>query len=423
MNKLIKKLIATLLTLALMCITPQIAFAAEETYEESYEIRIPKVPEAPETSSEQPESSGTNPFVSASEIVPQYADGMPHGLILLTQSGKRDQWLPKYPETIIQIYVIDPVTGAQSLWSQFKANNPSVNTGYVCGDNALGQFNRNYTKCAAEYYDAGADQRNNRVNHAGWIDQSGEFFDVHAALGLQNGGYPLGFYGPEDSFYFATIEVNESIPGKVYSRTVVCKATEAEIKQGKYSIVLAAKAHEINIIEPYIRYFLTKDILSRVEIYGHYGPEEWQIIGDMEIPLTGFADAGKNIAIVDYHPEFSYYRFFPGKEYISYLCDTTTGTIINYLPDSYTNDDKSEWGGVLSPDGTTVAYLTVPGSKGKVSMEFVDISQFIASGFNPAMRGTPVKLELADGPVKQANWNVFNYQTENPSCRFLEWRP
>ncbi|MDE7418238.1 MAG: hypothetical protein K2N44_18355 [Lachnospiraceae bacterium] len=404
-----KKLIATLLITLLLCgSTSQSTWAAEM--------------------SPAPETSVLTEIFGTENVVPPGTDatandGMPHGLILLTQSGKRDRWEPKYPDTNIQIYVIDPATGTQTLWSQFRANNPSVNTGYVCGGNALGQFNRDYTKCTAEYYNAGVSQRNNRVNHVGWIDQSGEFFDVNAALGLQNGGYPLGFYGPEDSFYFVTTEVKEGSDGKVYARNLVCKATEAEIRQGKYNIVRAAQPSELIIRQPNISYFLTKDILSGVIIYGHYGPEDWQIIGEMEIPLSGFADAGKNIAIVDYLPDFSFYRFFPGKEYISYLCDSTTGTIINYLPDSYTNDNKSEWGGVLSPDGATIAYLTVPGHSGTVSMEFVNISQFISSGFNPDMRGTPTKLELADGPVKQAKWNVFNYQTEDPSCILLEWRP
>ena len=96
--------------------------------------------------------------------------------------------------------------------------------------------------------------------------------------------------------------------------------------------------------------------------------------------------------------------------------------MIHYLPDSYNTDNKSEWGGVLSPDGTTVAYLTVPGTSGQVSLEYTDISGFFASGFNPASRGIPTKMELADGPVKQATWNVYDYVTENPSCILLEWR-
>lgn len=391
MYKVTKKIFSLLTVLFLCLSTSQLAQAAET-------LPVPNV---------LPETETTVPPAPVN-------DGEPHGLILMTQNNRRMVSSSKL-DTILQIYTINPVTGVQTLWSQFSTSNPSVSIGYPSAG-GLNQFNHNYTKLAATLRDAEINEYNNYVDHAGWIDQSGNFFDVSAALGITNNS-PIGFH--ESDFYFTGVQTMVTPAGKHYVRGMICKATESEIRQGRYNIV--STGSEFDIVEPYIRYIVSKDILGGVRVTGKWGALDGQTMQAWgELPVTSYAEPSKNIFIVDYLPK--HYQYLPIKHYTSLMCDSVSGTLIHYLPDSYNTDNKSEWGGVLSPDGTTVAYLTVPGTSGQVSLEYTDISGFFASGFNPASRGVPTKMELADGPIKQATWNVYDYVTENPSCILLEWR-
>ena len=392
MYKVTKKFLSLLLALILCLSTSQLTQAAE-----------PPIPETPGTT-------------DIGQPAPPINDGEPHGLILMTQNNRRAA-MPGilHQNTILQIYTISPDNGEQNLWSQFTTSNPSVSIGYPSAG-GLNQFTHNYTKLAATLRDAEINECNNYADHAGWIDQSGNFFDVSAALGIANNS-TIGFYGSD--FYFTGVQTMVTPAGKHYVRGMICKATESEIRQGRFNIV--STGSEFDIVEPYIRYIVSKDILGGVRVTGKWGALDGQTMQAWgELPVTSYAEPSKNIFIVDYLPK--HYQYLPIKHYTSLMCDSVSGTLIHYLPDSYNTDNKSEWGGVLSPDGTTVAYLTVPGTSGQVSLEYTDISGFFASGFNPASRGVPTKMELADGPVKQATWNVYDYVTENPSCILLEWR-
>lgn len=389
-----KKLLSLLLTALLLCgSTSQSTWAAEAS-------------PAPEI------------LPSAEITVPNEAavnDGMPHGLILMTQSKRREliSFPNPYPNTLLQIFVVDPNTGEQTFWSQFTEPNSNINIGYVLVGNTHSQFNSNYTKLAAEYPKAGIGEFGQDICHAGWIDQSGEFFDVSVALGLEHTN-TIGFSDTGDYFYFLTYRKFKASDGRLGVYFVLCCGTEEDIKNGKYQRLW--ESQELNRIEDGHRcYAYSKELFGGLQLYSG---------GNWELPATDYAEPSKNIIIADYLPKsgYSHLKAFQVKGYTSVLFDSTTGTLIHYLPDSYNTDGKSEWGGVLSPDGTTVAYLTVPGTQGKVSLEFTNISQFLASGCNPAMRGTPTKLELPEGPIQQANWNVYTYVTENPSCILLDWR-
>lgn len=401
-----KPIVVLLITLLLCGSTSQSTWAAEMS-------------PAPET------SVLTEVFGAENTAVPpgtdaKVEDGMPHGLILATQNYRRALSSTITQGTVLQIYVVDPVTGSQTLWSQFGTTNPNVSMGYTYTRNAETQFNNNYTKFATNLLKAEINEFGNYLEHAGWLDQNGNFFDVSAALDHHN-GWAIGFYGPEDSFYFGTIESRKGPNNKIYTRILACKATEEEILRGEYHII--GTDDDCKTDESYYNNYIDKDIVGFTEVTGRWGELEGQTITSHTLTVTSEAEPSKKIFIVDYLPMPGYPRVLPIQNYESLLCDSTTGALIHYLPDSYKTDNKSEWGGVLSPDGTTVAYLTVPGTKGNIGMEFVDISQFIASGLNPAARGVPVKKEFADGPIKNSQWHVFNYVCDEPSCVFLEWRP
>lgn len=342
---------------------------------------------------------------------PIVSDGMPHGLILMAQTNRRTN---SNLDTVIQIYTIDPTTGMQTLWSQFMRPSPEISITYPLSGNAKGQLSADCTRLAANKPKADIGEYGEDVKHAGWIEPSGEFFDVSNALGLGH-TVALGFGNDaKDYFYFYVYEKIGTRGKYSIIRSTICRGTIEGIKNGVYERVSVYSNPEIHETNRY--YLYDKDLFNGLCLIYSGAHVSW------ELPATDYAEPGKNIVIADYHPhpEFPY---FPIKGDTSVLFDSTTGTLIQYLPDGYSTDGKSEWSGVLSPDGTTVAYLTTPGTSGKVSLEFIDISQFFASGFNPALRGTPAKLELADGPVKQGEWHVFDYICDEPSCILLDWRP
>lgn len=386
MYKVTKKIFSLLLVLFLCLSTSQLAQAAETS-------PVPNV---------MPETEITVPPAPVN-------DGLPHGLILMTQS-KRPTTVNT--DIVIQVYTINPTTGEQTLWSQFTKPSPDISFGYLLGGNIKGQLNANCTVFAANKPKAAVGEYGQDVNHAGWIDQSGQFFDVSNALGF-NHTVALGFGDTEDYFYFYVFEKIGSRGKYSVIRSTICRGTIDGIKKGNYERVRVYDDPQIR--EPNRYYLYHEDLFNSMCLIYSGAYVSW------ELPATDYAEPGKNIIIADYHPHPEY-PYFPVKNDTSVLFDSTTGSLIHYLPDSYNTDNKSEWGGVLSPDGTTVAYLTVPGTSGQVSLEYTDISGFFASGFNPASRGVPTKMELADGPIKQATWNVYDYVTENPSCILLEWR-
>lgn len=386
MYKVTKKIFSLLTVLFLCLSTSQLAQAAETS-------PVPNV--MPET-----------------EIIVPPApvnDGLPHGLILLTQTKRPTD---VNADIVLQVYTINPTTGEQTLWSQFTKPSPDISFNYLLAGSIKGQLNANCTVFAANKPKAAVGEYGQDVNHAGWIDQSGQFFDVSNALGLDY-TFALGFGETDDKFYFDVFE-KLGMRGK-YSiiQSVLCRSTIEGIKKGEYERVCVYDDPQIR--EPNRYYLYHRDLFDGLKLVYSGASVSW------ELPATDYAEPGKNIIIADYHPHPDC-PYFPIKNDTSVLFDSTTGSLIHYLPDSYNTDNKSEWGGVLSPDGTTVAYLTVPGTSGQVSLEYTDISGFFASGFNPASRGVPTKMELADGPIKQATWNVYDYVTENPSCILLEWR-
>lgn len=386
MYKVTKKFLSLLLALILCLSTSQLTQAAE-----------PPIPETPGTT-------------DIGQPAPPINDGEPHGLILMTQSKR-----PTVNNTdiIIQVYTIDPATGAQTLWSQFARPSYDISFGYLLTGNIKGQLNADYTRLAVNKPKAEIGEYGQDVNHGGWIEPSGEFFDVSNALGF-NRTVALGFGDTKDDYFYFYAFEKIGTRGK-YSiiRSTLCRGTIEGIKKGYYERVCVYDDPQIR--EPNRSYSYHKDLFNGMCLIYSGAHVSW------ELPATDYAEPGKNIVIADYHPHPDS-PYFPIKNDTSILFDSVSGTLIHYLPDSYNTDNKSEWGGVLSPDGTTVAYLTVPGTSGQVSLEYTDISGFFASGFNPASRGVPTKMKLADGPVKQATWNVYDYVTENPSCILLEWR-
>uniref|UniRef100_UPI00272B5C33 hypothetical protein n=1 Tax=Faecalibaculum rodentium TaxID=1702221 RepID=UPI00272B5C33 len=304
-----KRFLSSLLTVLILCLsTSQLTQAAE-----------PPIPETPGTT-------------DIGQPAPPINDGEPHGLILMTQNNRRMVSSSKL-DTILQIYTINPVTGVQTLWSQFSTSNPSVSIGYPSAG-GLNQFNHNYTKLAATLRDAEINECNNYADHAGWIDQSGNFFDVSAALGITNNS-PIGFH--ESDFYFTGVQTMVTPAGKHYVRGMICKATESEIRQGRYNIV--STGSEFDIVEPYIRYIVSKDILGGVRVTGKWGALDGQTMQAWgELPVTSYAEPSKNIFIVDYLPK--HYQYLPIKHYTSLMCDSVSGTLIHYLPDSYNTDNK-----------------------------------------------------------------------------------
>lgn len=241
MYKVTKKIFSLLLVLFLCLSTSQLAQAAETS---------PVSNVIPETETTVPPAPVT--------------DGELHGLILMTQNQNR---IAENMNTVVKIYTINPITGIQTQISEFKKLYPAMDLCTIT-TGVRGYFNYDYTKMATNIMNPDYNSYRNvsGFNHAGWIDQGGNFFDVSAALGITNNS-PIGFY--ESDFYFTGVQTMVTPAGKHYVRGMICKATESEIRQGRFNIV--STGSEFDIVEPYIRYIVSKDILGGVRVTGKWG--------------------------------------------------------------------------------------------------------------------------------------------------------
>ena len=230
------------------------------------------------------------------------------------------------------IVSIDPDTGEQQTISYFDVlpltedgdfytfDFKGPGTYALCYSSYRDIFSPDYSKVAVhkQFLRTGE-------NHAGWLDTDGNFFDVTEALGLQAKSdfddpaqyFPVGF--TEDGLFVYTDRALTT-PGEPVYYTVPVDDVRPE-----------------NIQEmPATDSFVHQDPTTWRWLNNNYAPTDW--ISDTQ--LLADYETRKDFALCT----------------VSFLVDTTTQEATEYVPGS----SRHSWGGVMSPDGQNIAFMSAP---------------------------------------------------------------
>ncbi len=328
---------------------PQESAAAEET----------PIPEPTEEPAPTPEPVQDQVFAPA------------HGLIVAEAEVDPDTYIADS----YTVYCIDPNSGEVNTVARFQVPEcPEPGFYYsISLDGAWDAnldiqrhiFSDDYGKLCAAKVAHGTGEM-----FAGWIDTAGNFFDVTEALGMEhqdNSETPLlfvphGFVGPYYGFtqqFIDTLNYN-------YNYVPVDNPVPSEIQEGK--ITLVGKP------------------------YGENGG----LLGDEYMPKYIPTDVNSWIdgqrCIVDAHPG-------AGAPDTSVIVDASAGTEAEYIPGGDTENSN----GVISPDGTEIAYTSRPLAYGSATGIYII----------PVDGGDPVKVDIKDAP--------FELGIAGP-CVLIDWQ-
>lgn len=268
---------------------------------------------------------------------------------------------------VFNIYCLDPDTGYMSLFTSFtlpKWKDSTVELAYM----APRVFNRtsfseDYSKMAVTQSDPIA-----VIVHAGWLDTQGNFFNVteplnlsdlagnigFVALGFANGYF--GFGAVEGDYYVPLDDLN---PGAAVEGDYMAVGRPFEEKNGVYGLLFNGSS------------------------IPKYKPSQ----------VTCWLDDGRCIA-----------NTTDGE---SVIVDPRTGAETAYIP----ADGGRHHGGVISPDGTRIAYmsgasLVLAGSPTNVPLA-PDIFVIPVDG------GTPVQVIMKNCP--------FDLNSESTAYTLIDW--
>lgn len=240
-----------------------------------------------------------------------------------------------------QIVTIDPENGEQSVLANFyvggdspdfisPSQGASAHTGSLYG-NRRDWFSDDYTKMIYTEYDI-TDAGAIAGSHAGWRDCNGDFFDVTEAVGME---YETDFSNPspalqsacgfrDNMFIFREEDVYYQVPVDNVSGDQVSEIDGDEWRYGR--LLYSLDTPSTGLEYPY---------------------------------ATNWIDADKYIAD-------------------DFLCEYTVNSVIvqagtdettEYIPES----ERNNWSGVLSPDGDTVAFLSISGRYDGTSPEIYTV--------------------------------------------------
>ncbi len=268
---------------------------------------------------------------------------------------------------VYSVQAVNPNTGESTKIAEFSVRRPynvtSEDSYYLLpliGDTNMVGYDRRYFSNDFSKMAATKVFNDKNETHAGWIDQSGEFFDVTEALGEQSSDFgdpvtynAVGF--TEDDLF-------------VYN-------------DNPYAIFSAWS--ELNFR------FADLDALN-ISQEGNPLDDSCQIINGNDLyAISDYID--DTMCLVYYHDK--------GNKTVSAKYDMNSGEIIPYIP----GESRSNWSGVCSPDGSQIAFLSMP-KEGNGNPEIFII---------PFEGGEPEKLDCNI---------IFSNDTSTSPSSILEWR-
>ena len=259
------------------------------------------------------------------------------------------QTVPSTASSDVQIFSIDPQTGVQKIIAEWRLENPaSKNTDtpkfYLPDKSRVYGNSRDWLSSDLTKLSITAVLDNNE-RHAGWVDYEGNFFDVTSSVG-----------GVKESSF--------SNPGPVIQGALGFDGEELVFYEEFLGDADATKYYYVpidNVSEGAVR--------EAGEDDWYYNEAITSTVGNNFYP-TSWIDETTCIADVYDHVGR------PRSVYVNTVTKEKTG----YLPDA----ERYNWSGILSPDGSTIAFLSVS----KASDGIVELYKMPISG------GEPTKLTL-----------------------------
>lgn len=268
---------------------------------------------------------------------------------------------------VYSVQAVNPNTGESTEIAEFSVRRPynvtSEDSYYLLpliGDTNMVGYDQRYF--SSDFSKMAATKIINDKNeaHAGWFDQSGNFFDVTEALGEQSSdfGDPVTYnavgFTEDDLFVY-----NDN-PYAIFSAWAELNFRFTDL-------------NALNISQE-----------------GNPLDDSCQIInGNKLYAISDYID--DTMCLVYYHDK--------GNKTVSAKYDMNSGEVIPYIP----GESRSNWSGVCSPDGSQIAFLSMP-KEGNGNPEIFII---------PFEGGEPEKLNCDI---------VFSNDTDMSPSSILEWR-
>ena len=273
------------------------------------------MPELPPAPASEPALEPTPEPMPTPEPTPEPG---PHGLVVATWESN----------TRCTVYCLNPETGSADVISRFNAAAEAdgctftfslVDSGFYTTKGSC--FSEDFKKIAGKKRFSA-----NGESHAGWFNTDGTFFDVTEALGLQSKSdfdepVSYGQYGFSDGLF------------RYYQYH---KGAE-EWSDGTYTY----QSVPVDNVSP--------DAI-----------QDFAPVQDSENPIRSlYADGITHYCqdvtawIDDTHCIATY---VVDREFNSFIVDTANCSLTKYIP----GDSRENWDGVLSPDGTMVAFMSRP---------------------------------------------------------------
>ncbi len=268
---------------------------------------------------------------------------------------------------VYSVQAVNPNTGESTKIAEFSVRRPynvtSEDSYYLLpliGDTNMVGYDQRYF--SSDFSKMAATKIINDKNeaHAGWFDQSGNFFDVTEALGEQSSdfGDPVTYnavgFTEDDLFVY-----NDN-PYAIFSAWAELNFRFTDL-------------NALNISQE-----------------GNPLDDSCQIInGNKLYAISDYID--DTMCLVYYHDK--------GNKTVSAKYDMNSGEVIPYIP----GESRSNWSGVSSPDGSQIAFLSMP-KEGNGNPEIFII---------PFEGGEPEKLNCDI---------VFSNDTSTSPSSILEWK-
>lgn len=274
----------------------------------------------------------------------------PHGLVVVEWNGISGG------TTNVTVHCFNPKTNESTILStfQFSENRDlggyyffsSANTSIIRNSIDRSFFSDDFSKLSMCKILA-----DSNGNHAGWLDTNGNFFDVTEALGLQAKSdfddpvshYPLGF--SNGFFGFAdAVKTNNTYNTTCYYVPVDNIVFES-IQEGNVKEIRQPDGGE----------------LMRNTMGSQRTISDW---------------------IDDTHCIVNHYYTTRQDMVDSEIVDLVNQTVTKYIP----GDSRSNWNGMVSPDGAQIAFLSKTGNRHIYDGDIIDLYIVPISG------GDPVKV-------------------------------
>jgi hypothetical protein len=237
----------------------------------------------------------------------------------------------------ICIHVIDPETGDSKQVRHFPIKNTS-DYSLLIGNNPRFMFDENYRRLAATRRDT---QTN--VNHIGWITEDGSFFDITAKLFSNQSDFSvtphlqsLGF--GVDGYYYYT----QARSGKfeAYMRVPVNNVTPTAAE-----VVLQGPTHNTST-DLVVQHM--QETNNKNHLMSPLGATDW--LNETQCIMTEYEESGfsgkrgKSIFVCD------------GNQYANPYTDwKKTPNRTEIIPNMA---GRRSWGGIASPDGAQIVFLS-----------------------------------------------------------------